>query len=127
MDGRPRPRRIITAVIVVAIVGAAIWVVWPRIRNAISGPDAIHDAAVLPERIQVCGRSFRKDALERTHTAAFIREAYEVEPVVVDPGPFALCPAGACTDVAEWKACHTVIFVRVAQDGYMGYSLLGGP
>ena len=127
MGSRPRPRRIITVVIVVAIIGAAMWLVLPRIRNAISGPDAIHDAAVLPERVQVCGRSFRKDALERIYTAAAIREEYGVEPVVVDPGPFAPCPAGACTDVAQWKACATVIFVRVAKDGYMDYALQGGP
>ena len=87
----------------------------------------IHDAAALPGRIQLCGRSWRKDELARTFTAARIREEFGVEPMIVDPGPFASCPPGPCTDVAQAEACHVVIWVRVGQDGYMDYSLQGGP
>ena len=128
MGSRARPRTILVAIVVVVIVAAATWlVVVPRVRNALAGADGIHDVGTLPGRIQLCGRSWRKDELARTFTAAHIREEIGVEPVVVDPGPFASCPPGPCTDVAQAEPCHTVIWVRVGQDGYMDYSLQGGP
>ena len=128
MGSRARPRTIVVAIMVVVIVAAATWlVVVPRVRNALAGADGIHDAATLPGRIQLCGRSWRKDELARTFTAAGIREEFGVEPMIVDPGPFASCPPGPCTDVAQSEACHVVIWVRVGEDGYMDYSLQGGP
>ena len=50
-----------------------------------------------------------------------------VEPMVVDPGPFAPCPVGPCTTVAQDDPCYTVIYVRVGEDAYLDYSLQGGP
>ncbi len=128
MGGRARPRTIVVAIIVVVVAAGATWlVVLPRVRNALAGADGIHDAGALPGHIQLCGRSWRKDALSRTFTAAGIREEFGVDPIVVDPGPFAACPPGPCTDVARADACQVVIWVRVAQDGYVDYALQGGP
>ncbi len=128
MGSRARPRTILVAIVVVVVAAAATWlVVLPRVGNALAGAHGIHDAGALPGRIQLCGRSWRKDELARTFTAADIREAFGVDPIVVDPGPFASCPPGPCTDVAQAEACHVVIWVRVGQDGYMDYSLQGGP
>ena len=125
---RARLRTNLVAIIVVLIVAATTWlVVVPRVGNALAGADGIHDAGALPGHIRLCGRSWRKDALARTFTAAGIREEFGVDPIVVDPGPFASCPSGPCTDVAQAEACHVVIWVRVGQDGYMDYSLQGGP
>jgi hypothetical protein len=58
---------------------------------------------------------------------AEIRTRGGVEPVVVDPGPFAPCPVGPCTAVAQDDPCHTVIYVRVGEDAYLDYALQGGP
>ncbi len=128
MGSRARPRTIVVAILGVVIVAAATWlVVVPRVRNSLAGADGIHDAGALPARIQLCGRSWRKDELARSFTAARIREEFGVEPIVVDPAPFAPCPPGPCTDVAQAESCHVVIWVRVAEDGYMDYSLQGGP
>ena len=128
MGSGPRPRTIVIAIVVLVVVTAAIGlVVVPRVRNALAGADGIHDAGALPGRIQLCGRSWRKDELARTFTAAGIREEFGVDPMVVDPGPCASCPPGPCTDVAQAEPCHVVIWVRVGQDGYMDYSLQGGP
>jgi len=99
----------------------------PRIGNALAGASGIHDVDGLPEHIQLCGRSWQKDVLVRTFTVAAIKERFAVDPVVVDPGPFAACPSGPCTDVAQPGACHTVIWVRVGQDAYIDYELQGGP
>jgi hypothetical protein len=102
-------------------------VVTPRIGNLVAGAHGIHDADALAAHIRLCGRSWSKDDLMRRRSSSEIREQLGVEPVIVDPGPFAVCPAGPCTDVAQAAACHTVIWVRVGEDAYIGYELQGGP
>ena len=112
----------IGAVVVVAVLAAV--VVAPRVGNAFAGADGIHDAAALPRQIQLCGRFWQRDALDRRFTAVAAREAFGG--VVVDPGPFGSCPPGPCTDVARSGACDVVIWVRVGEDAYLDYSLQGG-
>lgn len=117
-------------IVVVALLAAALLTliaVLPRIGNAIAGSNGIHDAAALPEHIGICGRSWSKDALGRQLGLAAIRARDGVEPVVVDPGPFAPCPVGPCTAVAQDAPCATVIYVRVGEDAFLDYELQGGP
>lgn len=107
--------------------GALPVVILPRIGNAVARATGIHDAGALPEHINVCGRSWHRDALGRRPTLAEIRSGDSVEPVVVDPGPFASCPPGPCTTVALPGPCATVIYVRVGDNAYLDYALQGGP
>ena len=86
--------------------------------------DAIYEASLLPQELQVCSRTWARDALDRRQSSAEIRSVTS-SPVVVER--LDLCPAGACTDVAQSGPCHTVIFVRVGPDEYLSYSLQGGP
>jgi hypothetical protein len=113
--------------VVVTVAAAALLlgiVIVPRIGNVSAG---VHDAAALPEQINICGRSWSKDVLDRKLSLAEIRARDGIEPVVVDPGPLAPCPVGPCTTVAQNGPCHTVIYVRVGEDAYLDYALQGGP
>jgi hypothetical protein len=88
-----------------------------------SGPDSIHDPATLGHRITVCDRQLKGpgpiQTLESIH-------AVDSDPVLVDPAPRAPCPQGACTRVAA-GACATVAYIRVGEDAYVAYELVGGP
>ena len=115
---------------VLALVAAALLVgivVVPRVGNVLAGATGIHDAGALAGQISICDRDWSKDSLERKLSLVEIRSRDGVEPVIVDPGPFAPCPAGPCTSVAQNDPCHTVIYVRVGEDAYLDYSLQGGP
>ena len=116
-------RRVVVATLVVVAVVVAVVVVLPRVANAFGGASAIHDAAALSDNISVCGRNWSKDVRQRQSSLAEIRARDGVEPVIVDPGPFAPCPVGPCTRVAQDIPCDTVIYVRVGQDAYIDYSL----
>jgi hypothetical protein len=98
-------------------------VVVPR---SLDSSSAIHDVATLPASIDLCGREWLKDDLGRVLTLAAIRARDGIDPVVVDTGPFAACPAGPCTQVAHGP-CDTVVYVRVGEDAYVDYALQGGP
>ena len=98
-----------------------------RIGDTLGGSGGIHEAATLPRELTVCGREWSRDALNRTLNLAEVRRRDGVEPVVIDPGPFAACPAGACSAVPQDAPCSTVVFVRVGQDAYIDFSLQGGP
>jgi hypothetical protein len=126
----PRRLTIGRGIKLVAVAAAALLVgivIVPRVGNAFGGAAGIHDAAALPAHIRICGRGWSKDSLERKFSLAEIRDRDGVEPVVVDPGPFAPCPAGPCSAVDQNDPCHTVIYVRVGEDAYLDYSLQGGP
>jgi hypothetical protein len=123
MRGRTRVMIIAAATLVVA----GVVVVWPRVREATLPANAIHDAALLPASIQLCNRSWQRDALGRTFGIVALREQTHAVPVLVETGPAAPCPKGPCTDVAQDEACATVVWVRVGSDAYMGYALKGGP
>ena len=119
----------ITGVAVVAVsavlVGAAF--VAPRLFGV--GPAAIHDLSVLAPTITVCDRHYRGGATLRSHADL---QALGIEPVLVDPAPLARCTGHdpgdqPCTRDPNVGACATVVFVRVADDLYAEYALVGGP
>lgn len=120
-------RRATIAVAVVVIVALVIVGSRSVVARLNSDPTAIHDPASLPARIHVCGRDWSRGALDRRLTLGQAR-AMKVDgaPSVVAVGPFAPCPVGPCTAVAG-GACDTVVFVRVGQDAYVAYELVGGP
>jgi hypothetical protein len=84
----------------------------------------IHETSSLPHRIYMCDRDWTEDASAKTWSGAEIGGQTTGDPVIVNPGPFGLLtacpfPAGATVD--------TVVYVRVDLDGYVDYSLSGGP
>lgn len=83
-------------------------------------------AALLPADMRLCDRDWKRSIIEDVHSLDAIRQRSGVEPAVVDPRPFAPCPKGPCRNV-DIGACDTVIYVRVAHDGYVSYALQGGP
>jgi hypothetical protein len=85
----------------------------------------IYQMETLPDELALCGRLWERDVLNRLQSSAEIREDLDMEPAVVER--LDVCPAGACTEVAQAGACHTVIYVRVGPDEYLDYSVLGGP
>jgi hypothetical protein len=91
------------------------------------GATDIHDAATLPERISICGRDWERDSLDRRSGRSELLALYGVEPTPVDPLPFAPCPEGPCAVGLRSPPCDTVVFVRVGEDAYLGYELVGGP
>jgi hypothetical protein len=117
----------VAAIALVAAVLLVGVVILPRVGIVFGGAAGIHDAQTLAEHIDVCGRSWRKVAINRQLSMAAIRERDGIEPVVVDPGPLAGCPVGPCTTVAQNGPCNTVIYVRVGEDAYLAYELQGGP
>jgi hypothetical protein len=88
-----------------------------------SGPESVHDPATLRSRITVCGRDLKGPGPIETLASM---HAVLANPVLVDPAPFAPCPAGACTRVADGP-CATVVYIRVGDDAYVPYELVGGP
>ena len=91
------------------------------------GATDIHDAATLPDRISICGRDWTRDSLDRRPSRSELLALYGVEPTLVDPLPFAPCPEGPCAVGLRSPPCDTVVFVRVGEDAYLGYDLVGGP
>jgi hypothetical protein len=85
-----------------------------------NGPDSIH-LGFLPDRFTTCGRQWHGPGA--VVPLAAIRVG-GIEPVLVDTTPLAPCPAGV-HPTADSMA--TVVYVRVAEDGYSAYELVGGP
>jgi hypothetical protein len=81
----------------------------------------------LPERIDLCGRSYDGGGQGPVRTVSEVRTVGGFEPVIVDPWLHPPCVPGACTDVAAAEPCHSVVFVRVGRDTIVGYDLQGGP
>ena len=110
-------------------VAASLAILVPLVVLAVTvlqGPGAttIHSRFGLPHQVHVCGRDYRGPAYEQTLAAI---RADGIEPVLVDTGLLAPCPAGACTTVATDTGCATVVYVRIGEDAYVSYELLGGP
>ena len=125
--GRRQPAGVaMLALAILAVAGVALVVV-PRVRDATLGANEIHDAMLLPERIELCGRSWHRGPADRTFGIVDLREQTHVAPVLVETGPLAPCPKGPCIDVAQDAPCDTVVWVRVGSDAYLAYELAGGP
>jgi hypothetical protein len=87
----------------------------------------VWDHASLPDRLTVCGRSYRHDGLDRIRSAAEIKEWQGFPPTVVLPLQHQPCIPGPCADVAATAPCDTVVYVQVGADAYVDYALQGGP
>ena len=90
------------------------------------GATDIHDPGLLDDRISVCGRQWNLDETGREFTRAQLQATFGDNVVLVDPLPLAPCPTGPCGYSTE-APCNTVVFVRVGDDAYVDYSLVGGP
>jgi hypothetical protein len=118
---------LVLAALVVGAVGAAL--LGARDAWFGAGPAAIHDASALRPRIHLCGRDYQ--STERV----IPRAAWPLEAPfpLVEPAPFAGCtisvddPSGFCA--ANRLACgtYTVVAVRIGDDAYVPYELVGGP
>lgn len=109
-----------------ALIALAVAVGWVTLIDPIFNPSGIHDAASLPDRIQVCGRTWTKNSSEQL-SRADVQLKFGVEPLLVSPNLLAPCPPGPCSrDGNNWP-CNTVVFVRVGEDLFMDYALAGGP
>src|SRR5260221_11070984 len=108
--------RRVVAWVVAGVLASTVLV--PRLGNAFVGAAGIHDAAALPDHIGICGRGWSKDSLDRRLRLAEIRARDGVEPVGVDPGPFATCPVGPCTAGAPGDPGHTVAYVPAGERSY---------
>lgn len=122
-----RVRWLLAAVAVVALVMIGSVVALSVVLVPGRDPATIHDIGTLPERISVCGRTWHREVNPHQVT---LPEANAMkaggDAVVVATGPGAPCPPGPCTNVAA-GACDTVVWVRVAENGYVAYELSGGP
>jgi hypothetical protein len=122
----PSWRGIAVAPLLAAVAVIVIRPVVPRAFGPVATVTADLVAWTLPLDMSICNRDWKRSTTPDIRPIEFIREAGGVEPAVVDPRPFAPCPPGPCGDVADGP-CHTVIYVRVAEDGYVAYELRGGP
>jgi hypothetical protein len=110
-----------------ALIGGALFLARERLFG--TGPDAIHPLSLIHDRISACGRHYHGG--DRIRSLRDI-EADGLEPVLVDPAPFAPCPPATidgirpCND-PNAEACATVVYVRVGVDAYATYELVGGP
>jgi hypothetical protein len=84
----------------------------------------IWDSGTLGTNIGVCGRTYHRGPDIVTSTRAEIVARDQIEPLAVAPGR---CTPGACTREPSAGPCHTVVYVRVADDAYVEFALRGGP
>lgn len=115
---------LVVSVLLVALVAAAIV---PTPLRPIAGPPAafVFGAAVLPERIDVCGRAYRRSAGPSIRTREEATRPAGEPIVVVDPWTSG-CVAGACSRIAPITPCAYVVYVEVRPDAFASYELLGG-
>jgi hypothetical protein len=123
VDEKEARRRTVIAVAVFGVILVPLVVIAAVVLQG-PGVSAIHDAAKLPDRVHACGRNYQGPGSARTIAAI---RSDGIEPVLVDTGILAPCPVGACTTVATVSGCATVVYVRVGDDAYVAYELLGGP
>jgi hypothetical protein len=119
VDEKAAARRTLIAIGVFAAILVPLLVIAAVVLQG-PGVMTIHDSANLPLRVHVCGRNFQEAGAARTLDAI---RSDGFDPVMVDTGPLAGCPGNACTSVG----CTTVVYVRVGDDAYVSYTLLGGP
>ncbi len=75
----------------------------------------------------MCGRTWTKDSRDLRLSRTDIQVRYDDQPTLVDPLPFAPCPEGPCAVGLRGTPCDTVVFVRVGEEAYVTYDLVGGP
>lgn len=125
---RHRVALAITGLMTVALLSFG-WLALPGVwyRHVLQlGATDIHDRWMLANRISVCGRSWNLDETGRVFTRSQLQVTFGDNVVLVDPLPFAPCPTGPCGYNTDGP-CDTVVFVRVGDDAFVDYSLVGGP
>lgn len=90
------------------------------------GQAGARDPANLPARISTCGREWTKDALNRTFTRDEILARTESAPIVVATGSAPSCPPEAASG-EDADGMATSIYVKVADDAFVAYDLVGAP
>lgn len=113
----------------VAVVGLAFVVGWNTLLGFVFSPSAIYDGSALPSRLHACDRDWNRDGL-RPQTLGAIEAEYSPGPTLVTPllaGFLSPCPSAACSRDANHFPCDTVVYVRIGEDAYQSYSLVGGP
>lgn len=111
------------------VAGAVVIAFVPRLLGV--GPANVHDPSVLAATITVCDRQYRGDGRIRPYAA--IEAEDKLPPVLVDPAPLAPCPGPdahglrPCTRDPSIGPCSTVVHVRIGEDAYAQYALVGGP
>ena len=120
-----RSQSVIAALLMIPVVA-----ICPSRIGRLLPPDSvgpgIYRAATLPGDMHLCDRDWKRSDIRDVRSLAVIRAEIGIEPVVVDPRPFAPCPPGPCTRAAAGP-CHTVTYLRAAEDGYVSLALRGGP
>ena len=116
--------RLRIALVTILAIAVAVLVIWTWRDARPFGPLPFLG---LPERIDLCGRSYDGGGQSPAMTVAEVRTIGGFEPVIVDPWVHPACVAGACTRIATDTPCHTVVYVRVGRDEIVGYDLQGGP
>jgi hypothetical protein len=111
------------ATVAVVLALLAVRVLTRLIGIPVETSPGIWDAATLGQGIVVCGRDYKRGPDLVISTRAEIMGSDGIDPLAVAPGR---CTPGACTREAAGP-CFTVVYVRVASDGYVGFSLRGGP
>jgi hypothetical protein len=120
--GRRLP--LVASVVAILIVFALAFTLLTRLlKLPVETSSGIWDPATVGQGIVVCGRDYKRGPTMVISTHAEIVGTDMIEPLVVAPGG---CTPGACTREAA-GACYTVVYVRVAPDGYVGFALRGGP
>jgi hypothetical protein len=127
----PPPTWIGRAILATAVaIAILVWLILPRLPFS---PFGIRATALLIPGITVCDRDY--------HGGDQVRSRAEIEArggpmVLVDPGLFGFFPScpqpdengnRPCTREATDGPCATVVYVRVGNDSYAEYSLVGGP
>jgi hypothetical protein len=90
------------------------------------GEAGARDPANLPARISTCGRDWTKDALNRTFTRDEILARTEAAPIVVATGSAPSCPPEAASS-GDADGMATSIYVKLADDAFVAYDLVGAP
>ena len=109
-----------------AVVAAVVVIGWNLLLGFVYPTSRIYPAATLPGRIHVCNRDWSEDIGERL-TASQIRARFNRDPVIVSPGLLAPCLQAPCSRGGDEPGCNAIVFVRVGEDSFVGYSLLGSP
>jgi hypothetical protein len=85
---------------------------------------AVLGPGVLPETIDVCGRDYNTGG--EAMSEASVLADFGTVPQLVSAWGATPCPAeGWCAGGS--MPCQTVVAVRVGEDGYVIYGLVGGP
>ena len=124
---RRAPRRTLTAAITLValavVLAAAVPWAWHHYLTR-DGAQDIHDLASLPDALHPCFRSYGDRNGEPQALAELSTLGQDAS--IVDLLPLSSCLTGLSVPCAAGMCTPTVVWVRVGEDAYVGYSLRGG-